>query len=331
MMARFHVQERGGLIVDGAEAFALLWKHIPRMQRLGLYLTNSPKALNALINKSWTLSSGSVNESKDRTGGRGAVLRTGTEEECMELLKVLEKNNEPRQLTDDESTLHIHDREEISDSEVENIDKEYSTNNEENDPLPTQLSNKRRNPLSNKSINTTNENSPSAKRRRSDDDNESYLRGRILVLQEENKQLKRKMVEIEKTWMPRPEPGTIKYFSIIVSTCSGEDVDFEESKGDKLEEHYDSLVLGIVCKAELEDPPVLYGTILNGKQYQKRLAAIRDYGKLMCPAESIKFTDSDLNNAMGSGFYKRDHDLKLQNAESHNTINNDENTDEDDE
>ncbi|UJR12064.1 hypothetical protein I4U23_016242 [Adineta vaga] len=46
MMARFHVQERGGQMVDGAEAFALLWKHIPRMQRLGLYLTNSPKALN---------------------------------------------------------------------------------------------------------------------------------------------------------------------------------------------------------------------------------------------------------------------------------------------
>lgn len=46
MLARFHVQERGGKIVDGAEAFALLWKHIPRMQRLGLYLTKSPKALN---------------------------------------------------------------------------------------------------------------------------------------------------------------------------------------------------------------------------------------------------------------------------------------------
>ncbi|CAF1016602.1 unnamed protein product [Adineta steineri] len=254
----------------------------------------------------------------------------------MELLKVLEKNNEPRQLTDDESTLHIDDREEISDSEVENIDKEYSTNNEENDPLPTQPSNKRRNPLSNKSINTINENSPSAERRRSDEDNESYRRGRILVLQEENKQLKRKMVEIEKTWMPRPEPGTIKYFSTIVSICSGEDVGFEEKE---LQTCYDinsirntcRKVLGIVCKAELEDPTVLYGTILNGNQYQKRLAAIRDYGKLMCPAESIKFTDGDLNNAMGSGFYKRDHDLKLQNAESNNTINNDENTDEDDE
>jgi hypothetical protein len=45
MLARFHVQERGGQMVDGAEAFALLWKHIPRMQRLGLYLTNNPKAL----------------------------------------------------------------------------------------------------------------------------------------------------------------------------------------------------------------------------------------------------------------------------------------------
>jgi len=46
MLARFHVQERGGQIVDGAEAFVLLWKYIPRMQRLGLYLTKSPRALS---------------------------------------------------------------------------------------------------------------------------------------------------------------------------------------------------------------------------------------------------------------------------------------------
>ena len=46
MLTRFHVQERGGQIVHGAEAFALLWKYIPRMQRLGLYLTQSPKTLS---------------------------------------------------------------------------------------------------------------------------------------------------------------------------------------------------------------------------------------------------------------------------------------------
>lgn len=46
MLARFHAQERGGHIVHGAEAFALLWKYIPRMQRLGFYLTKSPKTLS---------------------------------------------------------------------------------------------------------------------------------------------------------------------------------------------------------------------------------------------------------------------------------------------
>jgi predicted DCC family thiol-disulfide oxidoreductase YuxK len=46
MLARFHAQERDGPIVDGVPAFALLWKHIPRMQRLGMYLSRSPKVLN---------------------------------------------------------------------------------------------------------------------------------------------------------------------------------------------------------------------------------------------------------------------------------------------
>ncbi|CAF0767877.1 unnamed protein product [Adineta steineri] len=70
---------------------------------------------------------------------------------------------------------------------------------------------KRRYPLSNKNINTNNENLPSTKRRKSNDDNETYLRG------------------------PRPDPGTIKYFSTIVSICPGEDINFEDNKGDKLE------------------------------------------------------------------------------------------------
>ncbi|CAF3812944.1 unnamed protein product [Adineta steineri] len=100
----------------------------------------------------------------------------------------------------------IDDQEEKSDSEVENIDTEYLTNNEENDPLPTrssqfnQTSGKRRYPLSNKNINTNNENLPSTKRRKT-----------------------------------RPDPGTIKYFSTIVSICPGEDINFEDNKGDKLE------------------------------------------------------------------------------------------------
>jgi predicted DCC family thiol-disulfide oxidoreductase YuxK len=46
MLARFHAQERDGPLVHGAQAFALLWKHIPRVQRIGWYLTRHPRALN---------------------------------------------------------------------------------------------------------------------------------------------------------------------------------------------------------------------------------------------------------------------------------------------
>lgn len=45
MLARFHAQERNGPVVDGAEAFALLWKHIPRLHRMGLYMSRSPRTL----------------------------------------------------------------------------------------------------------------------------------------------------------------------------------------------------------------------------------------------------------------------------------------------
>lgn len=47
MLARFHAQERDGPIVHGAEAFALLWKTIPRVERFGLYLSSSPNAMKA--------------------------------------------------------------------------------------------------------------------------------------------------------------------------------------------------------------------------------------------------------------------------------------------
>lgn len=45
LLAKFHAQERHGPIVNGAQAFALLWKHIPRLHRMGLYLSQSPRAL----------------------------------------------------------------------------------------------------------------------------------------------------------------------------------------------------------------------------------------------------------------------------------------------
>lgn len=45
LLARFHAQERNGPIVNGAPAFALMWKHIPRLHQIGLYLHRSPRAL----------------------------------------------------------------------------------------------------------------------------------------------------------------------------------------------------------------------------------------------------------------------------------------------
>lgn len=36
----------------------------------------------------------------------------------------------------------------------------------------------------------------------------------------------------------------------------------------------------------------------------------------MHPAESLKFTDGELNNAMGSDFYQRDRELKQRGEES---------------
>ena len=35
-----------------------------------------------------------------------------------------------------------------------------------------------------------------------------------------------------------------------------------------------------------------------------------DFGRLMHPIESSKFTNGELNNAMGSDFYQRDRGLK---------------------
>ncbi|CAF4091160.1 unnamed protein product, partial [Adineta steineri] len=181
-----------------------------------------------------------------------------------------------------ESSVCIDDQEEKSDSEVENIDTEHLTNIEENDPLPTRssefnqtsvqekvsdnisvTSGKRRYPLSNKTINTNNENWPSTKRRKT-----------------------------------RPDPGTIKYFSTIVSICTEEDIDFEDNKGDKLEnimtvlalsedelqECYDEHSIRNTCRKVLNkvfnngllDPTFRYGTILNEKKYKKRLVAIHD-------------------------------------------------------
>ncbi|CAF3952106.1 unnamed protein product, partial [Rotaria sp. Silwood1] len=54
------------------------------------------------------------------------------------------------------------------------------------------------------------------------------------------------------------------------------------------------------------------------------------YGRLMHPAESLKFTDGELNNAMGSDFYQRDRGLKQQNEEPMKNTDHDTDSSEDD-
>ena len=63
--------------------------------------------------------------------------------------------------------------------------------------------NKRSLPLSNKSLNEVDENSPAAKRSKNSDgdDDNTYLRGRIVELQQENKKLSDKIELIETQWM----------------------------------------------------------------------------------------------------------------------------------
>ena len=90
---------------------------------------------------------------------------------------------------------------------------------------------------------------------------------------------------------------TIKYFSTIVSLCTGEDIDYEEEKGEKLEKIMNILAMSeeeldqcndrdsirntcrkivrVVFKQELEDITFPYGKILKQKKYKPRTSAIR--------------------------------------------------------
>ena len=47
LLARFHAQERGQPIVDGAAAFAVLWRHLPLLKPLGV-LARIPVVLRML-------------------------------------------------------------------------------------------------------------------------------------------------------------------------------------------------------------------------------------------------------------------------------------------
>ena len=41
LLARFHAQERGGPVLDGAAAFAAMWRAIPMLRPIGLLARNS--------------------------------------------------------------------------------------------------------------------------------------------------------------------------------------------------------------------------------------------------------------------------------------------------
>jgi len=47
LLERFHAQEKGQPIVDGAEAFAVLWRHLPLLKPLGV-LARTPLVLKML-------------------------------------------------------------------------------------------------------------------------------------------------------------------------------------------------------------------------------------------------------------------------------------------
>ena len=47
LLQRFHAQETNGTIVDGAEAFAALWRHLPLLRPLG-ELARIPATLKLL-------------------------------------------------------------------------------------------------------------------------------------------------------------------------------------------------------------------------------------------------------------------------------------------
>ncbi|CAF5135379.1 unnamed protein product, partial [Rotaria sp. Silwood1] len=250
-----------------------------------------------------------------------------SKEECQELFVALEKQKATNVNNDSGSQLLVDDREEKSESEEEN--EEESTNKKQNEVIvidhvdnsntknkttvsnesPSQK-NKRPLPLTNKDSNTNDENSSVSKRLKSEDDADEYIHARMMVLQEKNEKLKKQITEMENNWMPRPDPVTINYFAKIVSICTGEEKDRNDNKSDQLTNIMATLALS---ESELDE-------CTDSKRY----------GRLMHPAESLKFTDGELNNAMGSDFYQRDRGLKQQNEEPMKNTDHDTDSSEDD-
>ncbi|CAF1479546.1 unnamed protein product [Adineta steineri] len=330
----------------------------------------------------------------NRTRGRGIVLGIGTEEDCNNLLRVLEANNVSKSGDDAEPALVIDESQGDSDEEcgseefeVQEIDEtddinkttrpHSSTRDTDNSSLNKSSSKNNKRPLSSTNKSSDNdENLSPTKRSKSDDDDGTYayLRGRVATLTAENKKLKDKIIEMETSWMrkliqftytfedllfivdiavilimidflflARPDPGTIEYFSTVVEICTGGRND-NDRKADKLEQIMSVLavtedelenqldkksvrntcrkIVRLLFSTQLKDPDISFNEL--NKKYKTKIAAIRDYGRLMLPIEGSQFTDGELNNAMASDFYQRDRNLRLSGG-----VNNNENDAED--
>ena len=169
----------------------------------------------------------------------------------MELLQVLEKGDDPVETDDREAPLHIDDVEQRSESESEAEDfdqptqqqntslnakqssdrsktADNSNNTSEVPPasepsfllivsiwIPHAIDKKRTLPLTTKSSNIPDENTNQAKRHKSDEHADIYLRGRIQAVQEENKRLRDKIEEMETTWMRKFLPRIDQCLSTV--------------------------------------------------------------------------------------------------------------------
>ncbi|CAF4249358.1 unnamed protein product, partial [Adineta steineri] len=131
-----------------------------------------------------------------------------TEEDCNNLLHVLEVNNVSKSNDDAEQALMIDESQGDSDEESGSEGFEDPETDETDDINKTiRINSRSRNnkrPLASTNKSSDNdENLSSTKRSKSDDDDGTYayLRGRVATLTAENKKLKDKFIEIETSWM----------------------------------------------------------------------------------------------------------------------------------
>lgn len=61
----------------------------------------------------------------------------------------------------------------------------------------------------------------------------------------------------------------------------------------------------------------------------RHFISLTEYGRFMHPLEGLKFSDGELNNAMGSDFYQRDHNNKISQGQAAQNPDDDSETDED--